>query len=142
LWATDVMAANTGKPITAGNWENLTFTTWAAAYGGPGATLAGNITTHDAVVHLVTDDVYLNLRFSNFTSGGNFTYQRSTVPEPSSLAGGLVALGALSLRRLRPRANRRKRRQMGRLLWSVTRRPSTPPLPVSLAFDPSLRVRW
>lgn len=95
LWATDAMATNSGKAITASNWENLSFTTWAAAYGGPGTGLIGNITTRDAVVHLLSDDVYLNLRFSNFSSGGNFTYQRSTVPEPNGLACGLVALGAL-----------------------------------------------
>ena len=101
LWATDAMAANTGKTITASNWENLSFTTWAAAYGGPGTPLIGNITTRGAVVHLLSDDVYLNLRFTHFVSGGNFTYQRSTVPEPNGLACGLVALGALSLRRFR-----------------------------------------
>jgi hypothetical protein len=103
LWATDAMAANSGKTITASNWENLSFTTWAAAYGGPGAPLIGNITTRGAVVHLLSDDVYLNLRFSHFASGGDFTYQRSTVPEPNGLACGLVALGALSLRRRRVR---------------------------------------
>ena len=82
-WATDVMAANDGKTITATNWQNLTFTNWAPSYGGPGFALGGNITTHNAVVHLVTDDIYLNLLFTQFTSGGDFTYQRSTAAAPS-----------------------------------------------------------
>jgi hypothetical protein len=76
-WATSVMAANTGKTITATNWQNLAFTDWAPAYDGPGSALIGNITTHNAVVHLVTDDIYLNLLFTDFNSSGDFAYQRS-----------------------------------------------------------------
>jgi len=107
-WATDAMPTNAGDTITASNFQNLEFTTWAGAYGGPGTALISNITTRDAVVHLLTDDVYLNLRFSSFSSGGNFTYQRSTVPEPNSLACWLVALGALSRRRFRGHARARR----------------------------------
>jgi hypothetical protein len=92
LWATSVMPANNGKTIAASNWQQLSFTTWAPAYGGPGPALGSNITTHNAVVHLLTDDVYLDLTFSQYTSGGGFTYQRSTtVPEPSTAVGALVA---------------------------------------------------
>ncbi len=86
LWATSVMPANNGKTISAALWQdqNLSFTTWAAAYGGPGSALGANITTHNAVVHLLTDDIYLDLTFTHFTSGGEYTYVRSTpVPEPS-----------------------------------------------------------
>ena len=82
-WATDVMASNVGKVITATNWQDLSFTDWAPAYGGPGSRLGSNITTHNAVVHLVTDDIYLNLAFSQFDSGGDFAYQRSTPAGPS-----------------------------------------------------------
>jgi Dockerin type I domain len=82
-WATDVMIANVGKNITATNWQNLTFTDWAPAYGGPGFALAGNITTHNAVMHLVTDDIYLNLLFTQFNSSGDFTYARSSPAAPS-----------------------------------------------------------
>jgi hypothetical protein len=80
-WATGAMGANTGKIITATNWQNLTFSDWAPAYGGPGSGLSAHITTEVAVVHLLTDDIYLNLLFSDFTSGGDFTYRRAT---PSS----------------------------------------------------------
>jgi hypothetical protein len=99
LWATSVQAANAGQTITASNYAALTFDTWQNAFGGSGS-LGGNITTHDAVVHLLTDDIYLNLRFTSFTGGSNngaFTYQRSTpVPEPATaalIASGLVLAG-------------------------------------------------
>jgi hypothetical protein len=81
-WATSVMAANTGKTITATNYSNLSFTTWAFAYGGPGSALGSNIISHAAVVHLLSDDIYLNLQFSVFDSGGTFVYQRSTARKP------------------------------------------------------------
>jgi hypothetical protein len=77
-WATDVMAANVGKNITAANYQNLAWADWAAAYGGPGPALLGNIKTHIAVVHLLTDDIYLNLLFTGFNSSGDFAYIRST----------------------------------------------------------------
>ena len=83
LWATDVMATNVGKNITATNHADLLFTTWAAAYGGPGFALSGNITTRNAVVKLVTDDIYFDLTFTQFMSGGDFTYRRSTPAAPS-----------------------------------------------------------
>jgi hypothetical protein len=76
-WATSVMAANSGKTIAASNWQQLSFTDWAPAYGGPGPGLIGNIKL-DAVVHLLTDDIYLDLTFTAFDSSGNFTYDRST----------------------------------------------------------------
>src|SRR3954464_412161 len=62
-WSTSVMSANVGKTIAASNWQQLSFTSWALAYGGPGPALGGNITTHNAVVHLITDDIYLDLTF-------------------------------------------------------------------------------
>jgi hypothetical protein len=86
-WATDVMALNAGKDIIATIWQELSFTDWAPAYGGPGSALGINITTHNAVVHLVTDDIYLNLAFSLFDSSGDFAYQRSTPAAPSPLTG-------------------------------------------------------
>ena len=92
-WATSVMPANSGKTIAASNWAQLTFTDWAPAYGGPGSALGGNITTHNAVVHLLTDDIYLDLTFTFYRSGGEYSYFRSTaaVPEPSTAALVIVA---------------------------------------------------
>jgi hypothetical protein len=84
LWATDLVPGNGSATIAATNWQHLTFTTWADAYGGPSSALQGNITTHNAVVKLVTDDIYLDLMFTGFTSGGFFIYDRSTgVAAPS-----------------------------------------------------------
>ena len=44
------------------------FTTWSAAYAN---NVSANILNHDAVVHLVTDDVYLDLGFTSFQGGGS-----------------------------------------------------------------------
>lgn len=87
LWATDLVPGNGATTIAATNWQQLTFTTWADAYEGPSSLLIGNITTHNAVVHLVTDDIYLDLIFTGFNSGGSFTYERSTGVAPPSTTG-------------------------------------------------------
>jgi hypothetical protein len=93
-WATAIN--NPSATITATNWAALSFNDWTHAYGGPGSALQANITSKNAVVHLITDNVYLNLQFTQFTSGGAFSYQRSTpVPEPSATL--LAMIGATSL---------------------------------------------
>ena len=76
-WATGYMAENVGKTITATNWAELTFVDWAPSFGGS-ASLQGNIKNYPAVVHLVTDDIYLNLLFTEWLSGGDLAYERST----------------------------------------------------------------
>lgn len=86
LWATDLVPGNDATTIAATNWQHLTFTTWADAYNGPGSALIGNITTHNAVVKLVTDNIYLDLMFTSFSGGGFYTYERSTgaaTPSPT-----------------------------------------------------------
>ena len=48
-------------------------------------------------MHLVQDQIYLNVKFLSWTSsggGGGFSYERSTVPEPSTLA--LLAAGGIA----------------------------------------------
>lgn len=93
LWATSIN--NPGDTISAMNWAALDFTTWTAAYGN---SVGNNILNHNAVVHLVDDDIYLDLSFTAFQGGGGggFAYIRSTpVPEPATslilAAGSLVA---------------------------------------------------
>lgn len=80
-WATSAMAANTGKTITADNYAQLSFTDWAPSFGGPGFSLLGNLLTRNAVVHLVTDNIYLDIQFTGFNSTGLMAYTRSS-PAP------------------------------------------------------------
>ena len=85
---------------TVDDLPNLTFTTWFEWTGGnTGQGL--QITNRPAVVHLISDDIYLNLEFTFWGAGpasgqggGGFSYVRSTAaPEPSTLL--LALLGSL-----------------------------------------------
>lgn len=86
-WATDLMLENAGETIAATNWADLTFTNWITAYGGTGSTqLPARLIGRDAVVHLITDDVYLDLQFTDWTAagGGGFSYDRAVAPLPTT----------------------------------------------------------
>lgn len=100
LWATALN--NPGESIAAINWAALDFTSWSAAYAN---SVGANILNYIAVVHLVTDDVYLDLQFTSYQgggSGGAFAYRRSTpVPEPTTLSLALFSLAVLARRRRR-----------------------------------------
>jgi len=98
-WATELQ--NPGTRIDATNWAALNFVDWEVAYGDQGV-LQNNITSFPSVVHLIADDIYLNLQFSQWgaTRGGSFTYERSTpVPEPTTLLMLLVGMLTLCCRR-------------------------------------------
>jgi len=101
-WATTLN--NPGDSIAATNWAALDFTTWTAAYTG---NISANILNYNAVVHLVSDDVYLDLRFTGFQgggSGGAFAYTRSTpVPEPAGIVLALLGSSGFGLCARRPR---------------------------------------
>lgn len=79
-WATDIN--NPGDTIAATNFAALTFDSWLDAYGGlflAGAAAEGR----DAVVHLIEEDIYLDLRITHWTmggAGGGFTYLRAIAP--------------------------------------------------------------
>jgi hypothetical protein len=79
MWATGIN--NPGKTIAATNWANLTFAPWINAYGGSGGSnLPSRLLSTDAVVHLVSEDVYLDLQFTGWTAsagGGGFSYRRA-----------------------------------------------------------------
>jgi len=82
------------------NFVSLTFTTWAVAAGGnPGFNLVGQ----DMVVHLITDDMYFDIRFTNWGGGdgggGRVRYERAAIPAPATPA--LLGLGALICTRRR-----------------------------------------
>jgi len=88
------------------NYASLTYSDWQTCYGGPGQ-LQGNITSEDAVLHLITDNIYIGIRFTFWGgSAGNFDYERTTrlaVPEPSATllaAGGFGLLAATRRRSL------------------------------------------
>jgi hypothetical protein len=76
---------------TTADYDTLTYDTWAMTIGGVPPTMIGQ----DMVVHLITDDVYIDIRFDSWTAGnqgGGFSYTRA-IPEPASLA--LLAMGGL-----------------------------------------------
>jgi len=53
----------------AGNHASLNFSTWEIALGGR-PSLAGNIVERPGVVHLVGEDVYLDITFTDWSIGG------------------------------------------------------------------------
>jgi hypothetical protein len=81
---------------TTANYAALSYTDWNTWAKGvnpsPPSTVGVN-----AVLHLISDDIYLDIDFTSWSvSGGGFAYQRSTptlVPEP---AAGLLLLGGLA----------------------------------------------
>src|SRR4029079_5879480 len=64
---------------TTANYNTLSYTdwnTWAKfTHGGPPSTVGV-----DAVVHLISDDIYINIKFLSWAGGGAYSYQRSTPP--------------------------------------------------------------
>jgi hypothetical protein len=83
------------------NYATLTYSDWATCYGG-GGFLINNIVGTNAVVHLINSDIYLSIQFTAFSSGGGFSYIRSTpvgTPEPSTAA--LLLVGTILLARVR-----------------------------------------
>jgi hypothetical protein len=80
-WATDIN--NPAQTIAAANHQSLQFTTWSAAYGDH---VGLTIVDRDAVAHLITDDVYIDFRVTNWAgseTGGVFTYLRAPAPAAS-----------------------------------------------------------
>ncbi len=79
------------------DYASLSYANWETWNGQKPLTMVNK----DAVLHLITDDIYLAIRFTSWGQRtGGFSYDRSTsaaVPEPATvtiLAGGLLALVA------------------------------------------------
>ncbi len=86
---------------TTADFSSLTYTNWEAwTTNNPPSTVG-----RDAVVHLIDEDIYANIKFTSWgaSGGGGFSYVRSTaqIPEPGSVL--LLGVGAciLSSRRRR-----------------------------------------
>ncbi|UCG73683.1 MAG: hypothetical protein JSV45_04745 [Chromatiales bacterium] len=106
-WAFAGLAGNPDGMISAEDFESLTFSEWATALGGQG-NLANNVVGTSGVLHLISDDIYLDIVFTEWGqgggAGGNFAYSR-TSPIPVPAAAWLLgsALGLLGvIRRRRP----------------------------------------
>ena len=79
-WATSLVAGNEGQKIIATNWAELSFTDWVSAYGGQATHgLPAALLSHNAVVHLTADNVYLDLKFTSWgqSGAGGFSYLRA-----------------------------------------------------------------
>ncbi len=97
---------NPGQDIAASNYQELVFDNWVVAFGGPGAGGPQSTVGQPAVVHLVTDDIYIDITFTSWQAGGappfanGFSYVRA--PEPGMItivAGGLALCAGFRRRR-------------------------------------------
>ena len=89
-WAFANLQGNPAQ-VSAADFSNLVFLDWETALGGEN-NLATNILANDAVVHLITDDIYIDIRFLNWGAQGSGTvrYERASspaavAPEPTSV---------------------------------------------------------
>ncbi|MGE3240583.1 MAG: hypothetical protein AB7G28_02045 [Pirellulales bacterium] len=102
-WASDLVLVggipvNDGQEISAANYASLVFDDFTAAYGGS----VGNfIVGRSAVVHLIPEDIYFDIQFTNWTTGhdpltGGFAYMRAQPPmlEPTGDYSGNFVVDA------------------------------------------------
>ena len=59
------------------DYATLSYTDWASVGGG---NPVFNLVGQQLVVHLISDDIYLSVQFTNFPAGPGFSYLRSTPP--------------------------------------------------------------
>lgn len=96
-WAFASLAGNPAV-VSASDWALLNFDTWTISLGG-GGSLAGNILNRPGVLHLISDDIYLDIQFTGWGQGhgggGSFSYNRA--PEPATVT--MLGLGGLAFLR-------------------------------------------
>jgi hypothetical protein len=93
-WAFGPTQPGNNGPIAASNYPNLVFAPFTSSLNNA---IGRNIVDYSpGVLHLISDDIYLDIKFTSWTSGmsggggGGFSYIRSTpspapVPEPATL---------------------------------------------------------
>jgi hypothetical protein len=79
---------------TLTNYASLHYTNWLAWLNGASPT---TLVGQQAVVHLITEDIYISIQFTFWAAGGSggFAYQRST-PTPANLSEASVDHGQFS----------------------------------------------
>jgi len=101
--AFDKVSANPLSPVdtewaygTTANLSSLQFSIWKTWAGNAPYATPGK----DAVLHLITDDIYIDIKFLSWDQrAGGFSYERSTpIPTPP-LLGALLGFGIASLRK-------------------------------------------
>jgi hypothetical protein len=62
--------------------DTLIFTTWGVAHSSFGDGNPSSLLNRDMVVHLITDDIYIDINFLSWSKSnrGGFSYERSTSP--------------------------------------------------------------
>jgi hypothetical protein len=114
-WA---FAGLNGNPttISAADFAELTFDSWETSLGGEGV-LRDHIIDRAGVVHLIEDDIYIDIRFGDWGTGGSGTFRYTRATEPAAapaplssplplalLVAALVATGSFTARnRIRAR---------------------------------------
>ncbi|MBT8140727.1 MAG: hypothetical protein KJP25_13245 [Gammaproteobacteria bacterium] len=81
-WAFSGLNGNPVDPdFSAANYANLTFSPWRESLGGMGS-LQTNIVNRPGVIHIVAEDIYVDILFSEWGSGGggSFSYSRGSEP--------------------------------------------------------------
>jgi hypothetical protein len=73
---------NPSATLSASNWAVLTFDDWQTSLGGAGS-LASAILKGSAVLHLLDQDIYLDIEFTDWGvgsgAGGSFAYDRAEI---------------------------------------------------------------
>ena len=115
---------NNPATISANDFATLNFANWQTSLGSMGSLLS-NIVNRQGVVHLIEDDIYIDIMFTQWGAQGNgsFTYTRATasaitspptveevpiddeVPLPGFMLVGLsILLGLIGIRFRKSRA--------------------------------------
>ncbi|MHC4470518.1 MAG: hypothetical protein ACYTDY_11885 [Planctomycetota bacterium] len=79
-WRSDAPAGTEWAYGSAADWQTLEFRTWRDWARLDGADVPDTV-DQDAVLHLLVEDVYLDIKFTSWTSsdnGGGFSWERAT----------------------------------------------------------------